>query len=359
MTKLDRYIIKRFLGTFFFILGLLMMIAIVFDITEKLDDFLRTSPPLKAIIVDYYVNFVFFYGNLFSPFLIFLSVIWFTSQMANRSEIIAIINAGVSFNRLLRPFFVAATMLAFMSLLLNHFIVPYASDKRINFEDTYIRRSKSKVNTKIHKQIKPNEFVYLENFNSDKNRGYQFTYEVFEGDELVWKMMGNFIVYDSVENTWQVRNYIIRELNADDQEVLIEGNELDTNFLFEPSDFARGLTDPTRINSLELREFIAEQTLRGSEAVPYYEIELHQRSSYPFATYILTLIGVSFASRKVRGGIGLNLAVSIAISAIYILAMQVTKVYATNAGLNPFFAVWLPNILFAFLAIYFYVRAPK
>lgn len=336
----------------------MMAIAIIFDVSEKLDDFLNHDVPVKEIVFDYYLNFVFFYGNLFSPLLIFLSVIIFTSSMAFKSEIIAILSAGISFNRLLLPYFITATFLALISLYFNHFVVPHASKERLAFELAYVGYHAKNPHKNLHKQIKPGHYIYVENYNVDRNIGYKFTYEILNDNKLQYKLLADYIQWDSTLNSWQLRNYYVREIH-NGIESLSGGKTLDTAMAFMPDEFEHKDYNIAMMDTPELIEFIADEELRGSELLPLYEVEKNQRTAMPIATYILVLIGVSFASRKVRGGIGLHLAVSVAISFIYIFAMQVTKVYATKAGLDPLIAVWIPNIFFGLLAIYFYYRAPK
>lgn len=359
LKKLDLYIIKKFLSTFFFILGVMMVIAIVFDVSEKLDDFLEHEVTLKQIIFDYYVNFVFFYGNLFSPLLIFLSVIIFTSSMAFKSEIISILGAGISFNRLLLPYFFTATFLAFLSLYFNHFVVPHASKDRLAFELAYVGYHSMNPHKNLHKQIKPGVFIYVENYNVDRDIGYKFSYEIIGDDGLEYKLLSDYIQWDTLNQDWELRNYFIREIQPDGKELLTSGKILDTSFVFKPDEFEHKDYNIAMMDTPELIDFIEDEKLRGSELINLYEVEKNQRTAMPIATYILVLIGVSMASRKVRGGIGLHLAISVAISFIYIFAMQVTKVYAVKAGLNPLLAVWIPNFFFGFLALFFYYRAPK
>ncbi len=335
-----------------------MVIAIIFDVSEKLDDFLKHDVPMREIVFDYYINFVFFYANMFSPLLVFLSVIIFTSSMAFKSEIIAILASGISFNRLLLPYFIAGTFLALVSFFLNHYVVPHASKERLAFEHAYVGYHTKNPRRDLHKQISPGHFIYVENFNVDRGIGYKFSYEILESDSLKFKLLADYIQWDTASNKWEIRNYFIREFQNGHQK-LHGGKVLDTNFIFHPMEFENKTDNTAMMDTPELNQFIKDEQLRGSELISLYMVEKYQRTAMPIATYILILIGVSFASRKVRGGIGLHLAISVAICFIYIFAMQVTKVYATNAGLDPFIAVWIPNIFFGILAIYFYYRAPK
>ncbi len=278
--------------------------------------------------------------------------------MAFKSEIIAILSSGISFNRLLLPYFITATFLAIISFYFNHFVVPRASKERLEFELAYVGYHAKNPHKNLHKQIKPGNFIYVENYNVERNIGYKFTYEIIGDSGLEYKLLADYIQWDTTLNQWQLRNYFTREF-INGKEFLTSGKTLDTTMVFGPDEFEHKDYNIAMMTTPELTEFIKDEKLRGSELISLYQVEKNQRSAMPVATYILVLIGVSFASRKVRGGIGLHLAISVAISFIYIFAMQVTKVYAVKAGLNPLLAVWIPNIFFGLLGIYFYYRAPK
>lgn len=358
MKIIDLYIIKRFLLTFFFILALIMSIAIIFDISEQIDDLIRTKAPLKAVLIDYYLNFVLFYGNLFSPLLTFLAVIFFTSQLANRTEIVAMLSGGISFNRLMWPYFISATILAAASFYLNNYLVPKANRDRMEFESEYIHTYKRTLNQGVHKQIKPGQMIYFDKFNSKNNVGYQFTLEEWDGVKLKMKLFANYVKWDTLSEGWTLENYYIRSFH-NGEEHIVEGKALDTTFAFTPDEFASRIEDTQRMDANELDAFIAEQRVKGSPNIPYYLIEKHTRNALPFSTYILTLIGVAMSSRKVRGGIGAHIAAGLALAVTYILAMKVSTVYATNAGLDPIIAAWIPNVLYGVLAVYLYLKAPK
>ncbi len=358
MKKLDLYIIGKFLTTFFFLVVVLMSIAIIFDISERIDDFIKTTPPLKAIVFEYYLNFVIFYGNLFSSLLIFITVIFFTAKMASNTEIVAILSSGVSYNRMMLPYLIASSILASLSLYANHWLVPDANKRRLDFENTYVRNPYMNTERDIHIQTNPGEFIYFESYNVSGNKGYKFSLEKWEGTELKHKIMANSCQWDSSTHLWHLEGYNIRIFD-EMKETIREGKKLDTIINLNPKDFEKRLTNTEMMNYSELNKFIDTETKAGSEFIPFYEIEKHQRSSYPFAAFVLTLIGVSVASRKVRGGIGLHIAFGLLICVTYILAMKVTTVYATNAGLNPFIAVWIPNALFGLFSIYLYRKAPK
>jgi lipopolysaccharide export system permease protein len=355
---LDKYIIKKFLGTFFFALGLIIAIAIVFDISEKIDDFLEREAPIKAIVFDYYLNFIPFFGNLFSPLFVFISVIYFTSRMAAQTEIVAILGSGVSFKRLLVPYLVAAAMLASLSLVLNHFIIPHSNTKRIAFETQYIKNRYVYSNRNVHRQISPGNYIYFESYNNIDRIGYQFSLEKFVNGKMTYKLLSERILWDSLKNNWIVENYFIRKIDGMN-EYTRSGYRLDTILSFYPSEFNRRSNIIETMDSPELNRYIKEETIRGSEEIPLFLIEKHRRTSIPYATFVLTVIGVSMSSKKVRGGIGLQLGFGILLSFTYIMFMQISQTFATNGSLPPLLAVWLPNLLYTIIAFYLLRKAMK
>ena len=238
MKLIDRYIIRKFLGTFFFSMALIILIVVVFDISEKIDDFIAKEAPLKAIIFDYYLNFIPFFLNLFSPLFTFIAVIFFTSQMANRTEIVAILSSGVSYRRLLVPYMVAATVIAILSLYLNNFVIPHSTKKQIAFEDIYIRNEFHNNDRNIHKQISPGNYIYLERYSTDENIGYKFSIEKFSKGKLYYKLMADSIKWDSTKSNWSIRKYYIRYINGMD-EYIRTGKKIDTSFAFTPAEFGR------------------------------------------------------------------------------------------------------------------------
>lgn len=360
MKKIDIYIIKRFLLTFLFILAMIMSIAIIFDVSEQIDDFIENDATLMGILFDYYLNFILYYGNLFSPLLTFLAVIFFTSQMASRTEIVAILSSGVSFNRFMRPYFISATILAVASFYLNNYLVPRANQIRLEFESTYIYTFKRSLDQDVHKQVLPGVMIYFDKYNRDRNVGYQFALENWDGVELKSKLFANYVHWDSTNAQWTLENYYLREYTDEGYQDVLAGEKMDTTLPFMPDEFGGGrMEDIQRMNVNELDEYIADQRVKGSSNIPFYLIEKHSRNALPFSTYILTVIGVAMSSRKVRGGLGAHIAAGLALAVTYILAMKVTSVYAMNAGLDPLIAVWIPNVLYGLLAIYLFSRAPK
>ena len=349
MNKLDWYIVKKFLGTFFFTLALILLIVIVFDISEKIDDFLESEVTIKSIILEYYLNFIPYFGNLFSPLFIFISVIFFTSKMANDTEIIAIHNSGMSFKRLLKPFMISAIVLGTISFVLGNFIIPSSNSERINFENKYLKNKRYSRAKNIHMQIQHGQYIYMESFNSTRNIGYKFTLENFREGKLASKLKSDYIQYDTLSNKWTINKYEIREFN-DNGETIISGASIDTSLNLSPHDFTKRKSLVETMNIFELNEYIVDEELKGSEQLVYHKIEKHKRVAFPFASIILTLIALAIASRKTRGGIGLHLGIGILIAFTYILFMQVSTTFATNSNLDPALAVWIPNLCYMVLA---------
>jgi lipopolysaccharide export system permease protein len=359
LKKIDRYILGKFIGTFFLVLMIIMSIAVVFDVAENLEDFIKNEVPLKAIVFEFYFNFVLYYGNLFSSMIVFISTILFTSQMANRTEIVAILTGGVSFNRFLVPYFIGATMVATGSYLLNHYLIPTTNEIRSDFEAKHFNTTTRSSFQNIHRQVRPGELVFIENFNFQRRTGYRFTYERFENQEMRCKIAADFIRYDSIEGFWTLDNYTIRYIDDIGVERLERGRKLDTIMPFKPADLTPGIYDVETIPTPELRELIKAERIRGAETITIFLINHYSRTSWPAATYVLVLIAVSLSSRKRRGGLGLNIAIGLIICVVYIFFMQISVTFATNGNLAPWLAVWLPNIGFGILALYLYRIAPK
>jgi lipopolysaccharide export system permease protein len=358
MKLIDKYIIRKFLGTFFFSMALIILIVIVFDISEKLDDFIAKDAPVKAVVFDYYFNFIPYVVNLFSPLFTFIAVIFFTSQMATRTEIVAILSSGISYRRLLLPYMLAATVIAVLSLYLNHFVIPHATKKRIEFEDIYIRNQFYNNDKNIHKQISPGNYMYLERYYTDVNTGYKFSIEKFRDGKLYYKLMADNIKWDSIKSHWSINDYYIRYINGTN-EYIKKGKVIDTTFSFTPKEFGRKDNNVGTMDYHELNNYIESERLKGSDNMEVYEVEKFRRTAFPFATFLLTLIGVSIASRKVRGGIGMHIGLGIGISFTFIMFMQVSTTFAAGGLVSPLLAVWIPNILFSFLAWYLLKVAQK
>jgi lipopolysaccharide export system permease protein len=358
LKKIDVYIIKKFLGTFFFAISLLVIIVVVFDISEKIDDFIEKEAPLKAILFSYYLNFIPYFVNLFSYLFTFIAVIFFTSNMAAGSEIIAILSSGISFWRFLWPYLISSVFLGAMSFYLANFLIPSTNQKMMTFEKVYIKNPYQYRERDIHMQIQPGTFIYLESYNNNTNIGYKFSLEDFDDNRLVYKLNADQIMWDSISGQWKVKNYFIRKIQ-DEKETLIKGSVIDTLINMHPRDFTLIIDDIKTMNFSELRAFIEKEKLKGTMNINDYEVEKHKRIAFPFATIVLTLIGVSISSRKVRGGIGVHLGLGIAITFTFIMFLQVTTVFATRGNLSPWLAVWIPNFIFLIVGFFLVRIAPK
>ncbi|HCY01439.1 MAG TPA: hypothetical protein DG754_14980 [Bacteroidales bacterium] len=355
---LDVYIIRKFVGTYFYAILLIVGIAVVFDVAEKMDDFVGKAAPLKAIIFDYYMNFIPYFANLFSSLFTFIAVIFFTSKMAYNTEIIAILSSGVSFKRMLFPYFISATIIAIFSFLLNSFVIPPANRTRIEFENAYVRRPLRNTERNIHRQVRPGIFIYMQSYNTNGDIGYKFTMEKIIDGKMESKLISDFIKWNPETDKWTVNNYHIRNYTNKGEEI-ITGEKIDTTIYLDPSDFSRRLNIVETMNVFELNEFIALQQLQGAGNVEFYLIEKYKRVAFPFSTFILTLIGVSLSSRKVRGGIGLHIGLGLALSFSYILFMQFSTMFSVGGSISPLLAVWIPNILYTVIALILYRLAPK
>ncbi|MCD4735142.1 MAG: LptF/LptG family permease [Bacteroidales bacterium] len=358
MKKIDIYIIKKFLGTFFYAISLLIIIIVVFDVSEKIDDFINNNASFKKVVLNYYVNFIPYFVNLFSYLFTFISVIFFTSKMASNSEIIAILSSGVSFRRMLFPYMVSAIFLGSISFYLANFLIPVTNKKMMEFERVYIRNPYKDNDRNIHIQIKPGTFVYIESFNNMMKSGIKFSLEEFKDGRLTYKLMADRILWDSTGGFWKLKNYYYREIDGMNEKI-VKGREMDTLINLSPEEFVITVDDIKTLNYRELREYIEKEKIKGSEMVKVYEVEKHKRIADPFSTLIFTLIGVSLSSKKMRGGIGMQLGFGIGLTFAFILFMKVSTVFATRGSLSPMIAAWIPNFIFGLVSVYLLRIAPK
>ncbi len=356
--KLDWYIFKKFMTTFFIAMLLIIVIVIIFDISEKIDKFVTNEAPLRAIIFDYYLNFVPYFMNMFSPLFVFITVIFFTSKMAADSEIIAILSGGVSYHRMLVPYIASALLIAILSLGLNLFVIPRANKERLIFENEYIK-NRNEYNRDIHYQIDTGKFVYVESFTTWNNTAYRFTLEEIEENKLKSKLTAENAVWDTTFTGWKLKNYFIRNYIDGVQDNVISGAEIDTVINLTVSDFYRNKKTVETLQYDELNDLINTQKMRGDANVMYAEIEKQNRFALPFSAFILTIMGVSLSSRKRRGGMGWNIAIGLALSFSYILFMKFSEMFVYTGALSPAVALWLPNLLFAIVAAVLYKLAPK
>lgn len=359
LKKIDLYILRKFLGTFFFAIALILSISVVFDMVEKIDDFLETGAPVKAIVWDYYLNFIPYFANLFTPLFVFIAVIFFTSKMAYQTEIIAILSSGVSFRRMMYPYFLGAAFIALFSFVLGGYIIPPANKTRIAFENTYVKSKKETGLSDMHMQVEPGVFVYMGKYYSFRESGDRFTMEKFNGKELLSRLSARTASYDTLAHRWKLRDYVIWNFKNGVEQEILTGTVLDSTINMLPSDFKAERKSFEMMNNTELRTYISEQKARGVGNIEEFQIEWYKRVASPFAAFILTLIGVSLASRKVRGGMGLHIGIGIGLSFGFILFMTVSTTFAVNGSMNPILAVWLPNLVFLLIGVYLYIRAPK
>lgn len=356
---LDKYIIKKFIGTFVFTILIAIVIVIVFDLSEKVDKFVEKQAPLNAIIFDYFGGFIPWLLNSFSPLFVFISAIFFTSKLAQNSEIVAMLSGGISFRRLLAPYMVSASVIAVFSLIMSLYIIPPANAKRLDFENQYIKTQKTASNQRdIHYQISPGEFVYVEQFSAWSNTAYKFTLETIENDRLVSKLSAESAQWDSTLCGWKLQNYYIRDFYGE-SEIVKTGQSLDTVITLTIEDFYRRKNVVASLSERDLNELIDMQKMRGDSMVKYALIEKNTRISMPFSAFVLTIIAVSLSSRKKRGGLGLNIGIGLILSFSYILFMRFSEMFVHTGTLPPAIALWLPNILYGIIAVFLYKLAPK
>lgn len=357
MNIIDKYIIKKFLSTFFFMLGIVMLFSMVFDISSRLSEFIENNASVNAIIFDYYINFIIYYGNTFSALIIFLSVIWFTAKMAQDSEIIPLMFSGKSFTRILRPYFIAATILVLLSLILNHFIIPQSNKARLTFEEQYYRDRLFVEN--YHAQFPGDKVVYFASYLSDENIVNELRIETWGKDGKIQSFLSARTAQNKLgTKEWKINNYYTRNIGYPKDEIKY-GVSLDTLLNFQIEDMAMRENRAETMTFSELKQFIANEKLKGNPKIADYEIMLHQRTSLPFATYVLTLMGVAVSNRKKRGGIGVNIAIGLLFVFIYIFAMQIATVAAKNVGFPALIATWIPNTLFGIAGYIMYRMSPK
>ena len=357
MRKLDWYIFKKFIGTFFFAISLLIVVVIVFDVSENVDSFIKNHASLYEVVFHFYIPFIPYFINLFIYLFTFISVIFFTSKMAGHTEIIAILSSGISFRRLLWPYMMGALLLAGGSFYLGNFLIPRMDTVRRTFKNQYMENLMKSSGSNIHVQIEKGTYAYMSSYDMKRMTGYKFTLEKFDNHELEYKLSSDKIVYDTLHDRWAIFNYVEHYFKP--EEYLVKGKVLDTTLNMKPAYFYFVKEDFEEMNLIELNRYIAEQHAKGADNILPYEIEKHKRLASPAAIIILTIIGAALSSRKTRGGMGLNLGIGITIAFAYILFLEFFRVFAISGVISPFMAGWLPNIIFATIGIYFLANAPK
>ena len=360
--RLDRYIIYKFLSTYIFLITIIVVIAVIFDFNEQIDKLTRSHAPMQKIIFDYYVNFIPYFANLFSPLFVFIAVIFFTSKLADNSEIIAMKSTGMSFRRLLRPYMVSAAIIALSSFLLGAYVIPQTSVERVNFYNRYIKKKTDITSIdNVQMQVDTGVVAYITYFDNVTKRGYGFSLDKFVDKKLVSHLTAQTITYDTLSErrcSWTLQQYHIRTLQGK-REKLESGAKLDTIIMMEPKDFFFVRNQQETMTLPQLNEFIDRQKLRGAAGISTFEVEYHKRFAAPYAAFILTLIGVTLSCEKRKGGMGASIGAGIALSFAYILFQTISATFAINAGWPPMLSVWIPNILFAIIAGVLYRRTPQ
>jgi len=359
--RLDWYIIKKFIGTYIYSILLIISISIVFDFNEHMAKFANNHAPWRAIVFDYYANFIPYFSNLFSPLFVFIAVIFFTSKLAGNSEIIAMLAAGTSFRRLLRPYMFSAALIAAVNFGLGAYVIPHGNIIRQNFEELYKNKRKNTSAQNVQLQVGPGTIAYIQQYDNLSKRGYGFSLDKFENKKLVSHMTANMIQYDTISdsrNHWKAVNYKIRTLKGL-REHITTGLEIDTMIMMEPMDLVFSKGQQETFTSPELLRYISKQQERGSQNVVQYEVEYHKRIATSFASFILTIIGASLSARKRKGGMGLALGIGLALSFTYIMLQTVSATFAINAGLPAMLAAWIPNLIYIFIAYFCYRQAPN
>ncbi len=357
---LDAYILKKFFTSLLIIIAIILPVGIAIDISEKIDKFLR-DPNLTTwiIIKDYYQHFIITYANQFLPLTLFLAVVWFTSKLANQTEIIAIHSAQISFNRLLYPYFIGASIIAVFSFMMNHFIVPRSNFQFTKFDRTYlVKKYDDKFLTNLTLQLGKDDYLFMRTFSLDQNRGSDVVFEHYDGIKLKYRFKANSIKFNENDSTYRLNDYSKRYI-TDKKDKLLKGVSIDTVFNFMPKDLRYEGYLSKEMKSPELYQYVNQSESRGVKNLNAYKVELYKRTSLPFSSFILVLIAVSLSGKKRRGGTGINLAIGIGLAFVYIFFMKISEVLGSVAGTNALLYVWMPNILFGTLAILLYRHAAK
>ena len=349
----DLYIIKKFLGTYIFSILLLLAIVVMFDINEKLDAVL--TAPWKETVFDYFMNFLPYFANQFSPLFTFIAVIFFTSKLADNSEIIAMLSSGISYKRFLVPYMVSATIIAAFSFVLSAYIIPPANVKRIEYTNKWVKNKSVDYGTNIQLQVSPGVIAYMSRYDNKTKTGYRFSLEQFDRKTLKSRLIAQSVKYDTL-NRWVLHDYTVRQFD-DLRETITHGQKKDTILNMEPKDFLISKNDHEELTLPQLRKHIERQKNRGVANIKNFEIELHKRYAMTAAAFILTIIGVTLSSRKVKGGMGVNIGIGLVLSFTYILFNTITSTFAISGYTSPMLAMWIPNIVYSFIAIYLYRRA--
>jgi len=355
---IDSYLLRKMLGTVVFAITLLMTIVVVFDMSENIQRFLNHDVPWKVVITGYYFNFIPYFINLFIPLFTFISVIWFTSKLSSRNEIISIFDNGISFNRMLVPYVTGAVIIMIISLIMSNFIVPNTNRKLNDFKFQYFGR-KATTSTYLHIKNSKNSYIFVERWDKMDSLGYNFTYEEFDSSALRLKISAQTIDYDEDNKIWHLHRYMKRVITPDNEEHIFRGEEFDTTFNISPLNLYQDISVSETMSYRELRQFIREEKLRGSSLLANYQIEQHKRLANPVGILIMTLLGVSVSCRKSTRGVGVHVFIGMGLAFSFIFLQQISTVFSVSGGLPPVLGTWIPNIIFAIITVVMLKMTPK
>lgn len=358
MKILDLYILKKFLKTYVFAVLIIVVIVIVIDYTEKTDDFIRKNVPLNEILFDYYLNFIPYWANYISPLMVFIATVFFTANMASRTEIIASLSTGISFTRLMRPYIIGASIIAIWTFIMIGWIVPNANKVRVPFEHKYINSNYFFDKRNYHVKIGPDLYAYLESYDNNFKIGYRFTLEKIEGVDIKRKITADRILWDTTMKKWSLMNYQMR-IDEEGKRMVESGVKLDTTINLSPKDFENKHLIQETFTLPELDEHIKLVESRGSEGIEIFLIEKYLRYTNPISAIILTIIGFLVSARKSRGGVGYRIALGFTLAFVYIMFFIMSKGIAEGGGMPPLLAVWLPNIIFSLIGTGLYYSLPR
>lgn len=366
MKILDWYILKKILVTFFFIVALLTAILVVVDVTEKIEDFNNMSISTWQIITGWYLNFIPYLISLLSPILVFITAIFVTARLSTHTEIVAMISSGMSFRRVLIPYFMGSILIALLIFYLKNYVIPDGNKKLVDFELKYIKKEKFHFSERnVHLKIAPNLYVYLGRYDTRNNTAYKFGLNEINLDKLdqkntplLRKLDATRAVWDTTSNKWKIIDYKIRDLRGN-KEKITQGKEMDTVLNLKPKDFQNTYKLHEKLTLTELNEYVEEMKKRGADNIEVFIVEKYERFAYPFAIIILSIIGAISAGRKSREGIGFQIAFGFVLAFIYILMITISKSFGQKGGLSPLLAVWIPNIVFTIVGFIMYKRIPK
>ncbi|WP_044172267.1 LptF/LptG family permease [Flectobacillus major] len=359
MKILDLYILKKFLKTYVFAVLIIVAIIVVIDYTEKVDDFINKKAPTSAILFDYYLNFIPYWANYISPLMVFISTVFFTANLAARTEIIAILSTGVSFLRLMRPYLIGSTLVAIITFFMVAWIIPIANKTRITFERKYVKDTYYFSGRDVHIKIAPDVYSYMETYDNNSNVGYRFTLEKISDNQIKSKLLAERITWDSTRSKWTVHDYRIRTFLPDGKETLSYGTKIDTTINLSPKDFDSNYQLHETFTLPELNRYIDKLNSRGADGIEIYIVEKYIRFANPFSIIILTMIGLIVSARKSRGGVGFQIALGFMLAFVYIMFFMMSKGMAESGTMPPLLAVWLPNIIFGGIGVILYYTIPR